>query len=76
MNWQVKSNSLGFSRGTVGFFAMGELDNVEFNTNLPDGDYCDIIQDCNRKISVVNGMANFTKLIEDEPIVAICVGCN
>merc|ERR1712029_824875 len=50
-NWQVKEGSLGFSRGNKGFFAMGDLNNVEFYTGLPDGDCCDIIHDCKQTSS-------------------------
>ena len=74
-NWQVKQGSLGFSRGNVGFFAMGDLNNVEFYTGLPDGEYCDVIHDCQQKIQVTNGHAYFNKAQENDPIVAICSGC-
>jgi len=76
-NWQVKSGSLGFSRGRKGFFAMGDLNNVTFSTGLPDGEYCDVVDDCRRKIVVVDGgYGIFNKTKPDEPIVAICVGCS
>ena len=38
-------------RGNKGFVAMGDL-NKEYYTGLPDGEYCDIIQDCQQKIQV------------------------
>lgn len=75
-NWQVKDGSLGFSRGQKGFFAMGNLNNVNFFTGLPDGDYCDIIHDCQQTITVSNGFANFNKAQDNDPVAAICVGCN
>ena len=74
-NWQVKEGSLGFSRGSKGFFAMGDLNNVEFFTGLPDGEYCDIIHDCQQKIYVIGGVARFNKAQSNDPVVAICVGC-
>jgi alpha-amylase len=74
-NWQVKDGSLGFSRGSKGFFAMGDLNNVQFYTGLPDGEYCDIIQDCKQKIQVSGGSANFNKAEQNDAVVAICVGC-
>lgn len=74
-NWQIKEDSLGFSRGTLGFFAMGDLNNVRFYTGMPNGEYCDIIHDCQRKIKVYNGLAVFNKTQPNDPVVAICVGC-
>ena len=50
-NWEGGNNYLGFSRGNKAFVAMGDL-NREFYTGLPDGEYCDIIQDCQQKIQV------------------------
>jgi alpha-amylase len=75
-NWQVKDGSLGFSRGQKGFFAMGNLNNVSFFTGLPDGEYCDIIHNCQQKITVSGGWANFNKAQANDPVVAICVGCS
>jgi len=74
-NWQNFGGSLGFSRGSKGFFAMGDLNNVEFYTGLPDGDYCDIIHDCKQMIHVSGGKAVFNKAEANDPIAAICVGC-
>lgn len=74
-NWQIKDGSLGFSRGTKGFFAMGDLNNVEFYTGLPDGEYCDIIHDCQTKVQVSGGMATLRKAEDNDPVVAFCVGC-
>ena len=74
-NWQVKEGSLGFSRGNVGFFAMGDLNNVEFYTGLPDGEYCDLIHDCQQTIRVTDGNAFFNKAQANDPIIAICSGC-
>ena len=44
-------HTLGMARGNKGFFAMGDLDR-EFDTGLPDGEYCDIISECQQKITV------------------------
>ena len=74
-NWQNFGGSLGFSRGNKGFFAMGDLNNVEFYTGLPDGDYCDIIHDCAQTIHVSGGKAFFNKAEANDPVAAICVGC-
>ena len=38
-------------RGNKGFVAMGDL-GKEYYTGLPDGEYCDIIHDCQQKIQV------------------------
>ena len=54
---------------------MGDLNNVEFYTGLPDGDYCDIIHDCKQMIHVSGGKAVFNKAEQNDPIAAICVGC-
>ena len=43
---------LGFSRGNVSFVAMGDVSGQEFYTGLPDGLYCDIIQDCKQTVQV------------------------
>ena len=75
-NWQVKDGSLGFSRGQKGFFAMGDLNNVSFFTGLPDGEYCDIIHGCKQKITISGGSGTFKKYQDNDPVVAICVGCS
>ena len=36
-NWQGGNNFLGFSRGSKGFVAMGDLGR-DFNTGMPDGE--------------------------------------
>ena len=50
-NWVSGSDMLAFSRGNKGFFAMGNV-NGDFDTGLPDGEYCDIIHDCQNKVRV------------------------
>ncbi len=54
---------------------MGDLNNVQFYTGLPDGDYCDIIHDCQQTITVSGGNAVIRKYQDNDPVVAICVGC-
>jgi len=76
-NWQVKDGSLGFARGSKGFFAMGNLNNVEFEVgSVPDGEYCDIVHNCQQKIYVSGGRARFNKAQGNDPVAAICIGCN
>merc|ERR1711973_408729 len=53
-NWQAGNNFLGFSRGSKAFVAMGDR-GKDFNTGLPDGEYCDIIHDCQQKIQISGG---------------------
>ena len=48
----AEQSTLALSRGNKGFFAMGNL-NREFETGLPDGEYCDIISECQQKIQVM-----------------------
>ena len=73
-NWQAGNNFLGFSRGSKAFVAMGDL-GKDFNTGLPDGEYCDIIHDCQQKIQISGGRGYFKAAQENDPVVAICVGC-
>ena len=47
----AEQSTLALSRGSKGFFAMGNL-NQDFETGLPDGEYCDIISECQQKIQV------------------------
>ena len=55
---------------------MGNLNGVEFDVgSVPDGDYCDIVHKCAQTISVREGRAVFHKGQENDPVVAICVGC-
>jgi len=73
-NWNGGNYWLGFSRGNCGFVAMGDLDK-DFYTGLPDGEYCDIISDCQQKIQISGGNGHFKAANNDDPVVAICVGC-
>merc|ERR1711971_1303124 len=72
-NWDASGTTLGFARGNVGFLAVGDL-GKDFNTGLPDGEYCDIIRDCSQKIQISGGRGYFNSP-DDDPVVAICVGC-
>merc|ERR1712088_745508 len=72
-NWDASGTTLGFARGNVGFVALGDL-GKDFNTGLPDGEYCDIIRDCSQKIQISGGRGYFQSP-DDDPVVAICVGC-
>ena len=73
-NWVGGSDMLAFSRGNKGFFAMGNIDG-DFDTGLPDGEYCDIISECQQMITISGGRGHFKPHSGDEPVVAICVGC-
>merc|ERR1711971_770120 len=72
-NWDASGTTPGFARGNVGFLAVGDL-GKDFNTGLPDGEYCDIIRDCSQKIQISGGRGYFNSP-DDDPVVAICVGC-
>ena len=54
---------------------MGDIDGVSFYTGLPDGDYCDIVDDCAQTVAVRDGWAKVSPYQEIDPVVAICVGC-
>ena len=73
-NWVSGSDMLAFSRGNKGFFAMGNV-NGDFDTGLPDGEYCDVVSECQQLITVSGGRGHFKPYSGDEPAVAICVGC-
>ena len=42
---------------------------------LYPGEYCDIIHDCEQKIQISGGRGYFKAAQENDPVVAICVGC-
>ena len=71
----AEHNTLALSRGSKGFFAMGDLSR-EFETGLPDGEYCDIISECQKKIQVSGGKAFIGKWNEtcwfDKKLLATC----
>ncbi|CAG5124454.1 unnamed protein product [Candidula unifasciata] len=72
LNWNVQGDIISFSRGNVGFFAMGKTTfNINVNTGLPQGDYCDLISDCAMKIQVDgSGRAQVRPHDAGEPFVA------
>ena len=73
--WQAGSDWVAFARGTKGFFGMGKVDG-DFDTGLPDGDYCDLISECAQTITIAGGRGHFKAVDgEEAPAVAICVGC-
>jgi len=74
-NWQGGQWNLGFGRGNKGFVAMGNADQ-EYYTGLPDGEYCDIIRECRSKVTVSGGKGYFKVTQDNDPVVAICVGCS
>ena len=74
-NYQHKQNSVGFGRGSRGFFAMGELNAVLFDVDMPDGEYCDITHNCAQTITVTGGRAILSAYQANDPIVAFCIGC-
>jgi len=74
-NWNAGSDWVAFGRGSKGFFAMGSVDG-DFDTGLPDGDYCDIVSECLQTITISGGRGHFKPVDGQEaPAVAICVGC-
>ncbi|XP_076446342.1 uncharacterized protein LOC143283850 [Babylonia areolata] len=66
---------VGFARGTKGFFAMGKQGfDQTFQTGLPAGQYCDLISNCQQKVSVDNsGQAHLTPFSQEVPVVAFVV---
>lgn len=73
--WDNNSNQIAFSRGSVGFIAINNDDfnmDIELQTGLPGGIYCDIMSD-SRLIHVKkDGIALiFISHQTDEPIIAI-----
>ena len=58
---------LAFSRGDRGFFAMGNVDG-DFDTGLADGDYCDLISECQQTVTVSGGRAHIKPHSGEEPV--------
>ena len=78
-HWRNENDEISFARGRTGFFAMakqGHMDRV-LATGLPAGEYCDLISDCAKKITV-DGTGNAHIVIDNsaEPMVAFIVGKN
>ncbi|XP_067663291.1 alpha-amylase-like [Haliotis asinina] len=76
-HWYDSGDVVAFARGNKGFFVMAKQGNLDqtFQTGLPAGEYCDIIHDCQQKITV-DGSGNAHIHIDnnEEPIAAIIVG--
>ncbi|KAK3600012.1 hypothetical protein CHS0354_012678 [Potamilus streckersoni] len=76
-HWRNVNDDVSFARGNVGFFAMAKdgFMNETLDTGLPKGDYCDLITDCSRTITVdESGMANIFIDSFENPILAFIVG--
>ncbi|CAL4138325.1 unnamed protein product, partial [Meganyctiphanes norvegica] len=76
-NYFCDGNVVAFSRGNLGFFAMvksGTL-NENFQTGMPAGTYEDVVS-CQQVTVGADGTAQISITNEDEPVMAICVGCD
>lgn len=64
--WQDdESNNIAFSRGNKGFFAINNDDkqnDVKYNTDLPDGEYCNVYASkiCDKTVTVSGGKVETT----------------
>ena len=64
--WQDdESNNIAFSRGNKGFFAINNDDkqnDVKYNTDLPDGEYCNVYasKTCDKTVTVSGGKVETT----------------
>ena len=64
--WQDdESNNIAFSRGNNGFFAINNDDkqnDVSYNTDLPDGEYCNVYasKNCEKTVTVSGGKVETT----------------
>lgn len=76
-NYYNQNNQIAFSRGSKGFFAMardGHMD-MTLQTGLPGGEYCDLITNCAKKITVDgSGNAHIVINNNEDPIIAFIVG--
>ncbi|XP_062602028.1 alpha-amylase-like, partial [Saccostrea cucullata] len=75
-NWRNQNDEISFARGQKGFFAMakqGHMDTI-LQTGLPTGEYCDLVSDCKKKITV-DGSGTAHVIIDNsaEPMVAFIV---
>ncbi|WP_033517795.1 type I pullulanase, partial [Bifidobacterium cuniculi] len=65
-SWQDDAaNNIAFSRGGKGFVALNnsaEDKDVEYATDMPDGEYCDVYgtQDCSKTVTVSGGKVKMT----------------
>lgn len=72
-NYWNNGVAVAFSRGNKGFFAMAKSGYLQINlqTGLPQGIYCNLIDDCNTSIQVLaDGTADISIANPDEPAVA------
>ncbi|KAF0291644.1 Alpha-amylase 1 [Amphibalanus amphitrite] len=77
-NYWNNGQAVAFSRDQVGFFAMakGSSMHEHLQTGLPAGSYCNLIDDCATTVQVNgDGTADINIDNDEEPILAICVGC-
>ncbi|XP_064112997.1 alpha-amylase-like isoform X2 [Macrobrachium nipponense] len=77
-NYYCDGNVVAFSRGDKGFFAMvkyGTVSQQTFQTNMPQGTYEDIVS-CQSVTVNGDGTVEISITNEDEPVFAICVGCD
>ncbi|RFD80014.1 glycosidase [Gardnerella vaginalis] len=64
--WQDdESNNIAFSRGNKGFFAINNDDkqnDVKYNTDLPDGEYCNVYASkiCDKTVTISGGKVETT----------------
>ncbi|XP_050739705.1 alpha-amylase-like [Eriocheir sinensis] len=78
-NWYQVGDNVAFSRGNKGFFAMSKYGSFDMTlqTGLPAGTYCELISGCSQMVTVNgDGTAQITINNSEDPIFAICVGCD
>ncbi|ROT61945.1 amylase [Penaeus vannamei] len=78
-NWFQEGDNVAFSRGDKGFFAMSKYGSFDrtLQTGMPAGTYCELISGCANQVTVNgDGTAQISIHNSDEPIFAICVGCD
>ncbi|KAK3099826.1 hypothetical protein FSP39_010394 [Pinctada imbricata] len=77
LNWKEDNNKVSFSRGDIGFFAMsknGQMDEV-LQTGLPQGQYCDLISECQKTVTVGDdGRARIVINNNEDPVLALLIG--
>lgn len=58
-----QANLIGFGRGSAGFVAINNNEKevaANFRTDVPDGTYCNVVDDCQTEVSVSGGTASLT----------------
>ncbi|ESO93717.1 hypothetical protein LOTGIDRAFT_228508 [Lottia gigantea] len=75
-NWYDQGDVVAFGRGNKGFFAMAKQGHaqLQLQSGMPGGSYCDLVTDCKKKINV-DGSGRVSVNIDnnEEPIIAIVV---